>query len=390
MRKKPARAIKATFISLFLIICISFSAANISRLLMPHTVSGYILYAKTDETGATKTELRKSDGIAAALGKVLYVTLGADFFNDGIGKSVSGNIIYDIETPTVIDEDNKTGGNASPQTAQTPPENTDSIPQKSASILEKNISSSGGRTKIDEKISINNETSYTIDPSELTSEKAPFSVSKNAKVLIYHTHTTESYQPDSEHDFSHTTPDRTTDTAYNVASVGDVLARELESLGIGVIHIKDLYDHPQYNNSYARSCEAVQAVLAENPDIKIAIDLHRDAITTKEGQKTKITADINGEKVAQVMLVVGTDELGLAHENWRTNLKFAASLQRRFLEISPDFVRPLNLRTSRFNGHVAPGAVIIEVGAAGNTLCEAKASAPYIAKALKQVIDDYS
>ena len=206
------------------------------------------------------------------------------------------------------------------------------------------------------------------------------------KVLIYHTHTTESYQPDSFYDFTHTSPDRTTDTAYNVASVGQALATELERLEIETIHIKDLYDYPQYNNSYARSCEGVQAVLEENPDIKIVIDLHRDAITTKEGQKTKITANINGEKVAQVMLVVGTDELGLVHENWRTNLKFAADLQREFSKISPDFVRPINLRTSRFNGHVAPGAVIIEVGAAGNTLSEAKASTPHIAKALSEVI----
>ena len=382
MRKKRTRIPKAILISSFLIICITFCATNISRLLEPYTVSGYILHANGGQT-----VLKKSGGVSAVLGRLLYIVLGADFSGGEVGKSVSGNIIYDKETTTVIDDKDTV---EPPQTIPETVAKEETTPQKSASVLEKTIRSDGGRTKISEKISLNNETAYTIDAAALTDDKPAFSVAKNAKVLIYHTHTTESYQPDSRHDFVHTTPDRTTDTAYNVAAVGECLSKELEKLGIGAVHIKDLYDYPKYNDSYARSCEGVQAVLAENPDIKIAIDLHRDAITTKEGQKTKITADVGGEKVAQVMLVVGTDELGLAHDNWRTNLKFAADLQRQLLEISPQCARPLNLRTSRFNGHVAPGAVIIEVGAAGNSLSEAKASTPHIARAVASVIENYS
>ena len=95
---------------------------------------------------------------------------------------------------------------------------------------------------------------------------------------------------------------------------------------------------------------------------------------------------INNEKVAQVMTVVGTNQLGLKHDNWRTNLKFAVMLQQQFVQIHPSFARPINLRTARFNGHTAPGAVIIEVGSSGNTLDEALASCKHIAKAISGVI----
>ena len=88
------------------------------------------------------------------------------------------------------------------------------------------------------------------------------------------------------------------------------------------------------------------------------------------------------------MLVVGTDELGLKHDNWRTNLKYAVNLQQQLLKAGPNFARPINLRTSRFNGHTAPGALIIEVGAAGNAFDEALASAKYIAKAVEMCIRD--
>ena len=129
--------------------------------------------------------------------------------------------------------------------------------------------------------------------------------------------------------------------------------------------------------------------LEKNPQIKIVLDLHRDSIINSEGVKTKLTTTINGEKAAQVMLVVGTDELGLKHDNWRTNLGFAAQLQKYLLLQEENFARPINLRTSRFNGHTAPGAVIVEVGTGGNTIDEALVSVKYIANAVENLLNDY-
>ena len=49
-------------------------------------------------------------------------------------------------------------------------------------------------------------------------------------------------------------------------------------------------------------------------------------------------------------------------------------------------MRPVNLRSSRFNQHVSPGALIVEVGASGNTLGEALYGAELFAKALMNTL----
>jgi stage II sporulation protein P len=153
------------------------------------------------------------------------------------------------------------------------------------------------------------------------------------QVLIVSTHSTESYQSSERYRFSHTSTDRTTDTAYNMVAIGDEVAKELKKNGVEAIHLRNLYDYPEYNSSYARSCKDVEAAIKKYPSIKIVLDLHRDSITTKDGQKFKITTAVNQEKVAQVMAVVGTNELGLKHDNWRTNLKYSILLQQQRLSL---------------------------------------------------------
>ena len=92
-----------------------------------------------------------------------------------------------------------------------------------------------------------------------------------SKVLIYHTHATESYQPVSEGNF-HSVEEQGT-----VREVGKVLKEALDAEGIGVIHDKTLHDVPSYSKSYSRSMETIKRILDQNPSIKIVIDLHRDA-----------------------------------------------------------------------------------------------------------------
>lgn len=359
------RKIKIILLALSAAMCVYFSVhtlvTQIKRYAFPHVA---LTSEKIDGEYVEKTFVTK--GIVGYLGKAADLIFGGNFADNTITLAVSGNV--DIEEPTVLED-------ASP--APTP------IPQKKAE--ERNISASGGKTKISGEISINNETKYALnEESLLNGEKA---VVSKPKVLIVHTHATESYQPDEKYNFKRSENDRNTDNNFNMVGIGDILADELSKCGVDAVHIRTQHDYPQYNNSYARSCASVESVLKKNPDINIVIDLHRDAITLKDGTKTKLVTTINGEQAAQVMLVVGTDELGLKHDNWRTNLKFAVQLQNELLKISPTFPRPINLRTSRFNGHLAPGAVIIEVGAAGNSYSEAAASAKYIAKAISEYIN---
>ena len=343
------------------------SITSLANHLRPYVFSYTVLGAAENSDGTYSPHVYKTDGIYKFLGSAIDFCLGGNPFDGSIISSVSGNFPQDIEKPTIIKK-------------------ADTLPLPSDNATMRTINPSGGGIRLNEKISINNETKYKLDTTSLTDGKKPFETETTPQVLIVHTHTTESYCPTENINYSFTTEDRTTDINYNMVRIGQEVADELKHRGIGVIHITDLYDYPEYDNSYSRSCKAVEQTLEKYPGIKIVLDLHRDAITTEDGEKTKVVTQINSETVAQVMVVVGTDELGLKHDNWETNLKYAVNLQRELLKINENFARPINLRTSRFNGHTAPGAVIIEVGAAGNNIEEALASCKYIAEAVSNTI----
>ena len=364
---KSKKLIIIITVTIFIIAILYTSITIITDYIRPYVFSYTVLGAAENSDGTYSPRVYKTDGIYKILGSAIDFFLGGNPFDGSIISSVSGNFPQDVEKPTV----NK---------------KTDTLPLSFDDATVRTINPSGGGIHLNEKISINNETKYKLDVDSLINGKKPFETDTSPQVLIVHTHTTESYCPTEKINYIFTSEDRTTDTNYNMVRIGKEVADELNNRGVGVIHITDLYDYPEYDNSYSRSCKAVEQTLEKYPGIKIVLDLHRDAITTEDGKKTKVVSHINGETVAQVMVVVGTDELGLKHDNWEQNLKYAVNLQREFLKINENFARPINLRTSRFNGHTAPGAVIIEVGAAGNNIEEALASCKYIAEAVSKTI----
>lgn len=255
--------------------------------------------------------------------------------------------------------------------------------------IEKSISHISGDTGISKDVTIKNQTSYAVSADEINGIGLPFRVTaEKPTVLILHTHGTEAYTPSEKYNFTYTTNSRTTDTDYNVVRVGTELERELQSLGESVIHDVNMYDYPDYNSSYDNAFYGIRAMLRKYPSVSVVLDIHRDAINTDDGKKVKLAADINGEKAAQVMFVVGTDECGFSHPYWRDNLKFAAMIQGHLTQNCPQLVRPINLRTSRFNQHFTKGSLIIEVGTNGNTLDEALVSAKYLATAIHQTLDE--
>lgn len=99
------------------------------------------------------------------------------------------------------------------------------------------------------------------------------------KMLIFHTHTCESYTPSDAFSYTHNGNFRTTDRAFSVARVGDELQKNLEQYGISVIHDTTYHDYPNYSGSYGRSLNTVDSILKNNPEIDIVFDLHRDAIS---------------------------------------------------------------------------------------------------------------
>ena len=199
-------------------------------------------------------------------------------------------------------------------------------------------------------------------------------------VLILHTHTTESYTKDGE-DYLESSSYRTLEEGFNMLSIGDTVAEILEAAGIGVIHDRQIHDYPFYNGSYVHSRSAAEQILAENPSVCLVLDLHRDALE-KEGRQLRPVAQRAEETAAQMMIVVGTDSSRPSHINWQENLALALKLQVQLQRQFPGIMRPVNLRPQRFNQDLSTGALLVEMGAAGNTRQEALAAARELAKAV--------
>lgn len=212
------------------------------------------------------------------------------------------------------------------------------------------------------------------------------SLGNKKDIIIFHTHTTESYTPSDKFNYQMTGTYRTTDLNFSVARVGNDLTDLLKLKGYNVTHNTTLHDYPAYSGSYDRSYKTVKDMIDGGNSAQLIIDLHRDAVGS--GSDYGPTVKINDEVVSQLMIVIGTDAGGLEHPNWKENLKFAVKLQAKANEMYPGLFRPINLSTSRYNQHLSKGAIIIEVGATANTMEQCLASMKYLASAIDEVMKE--
>lgn len=234
---------------------------------------------------------------------------------------------------------------------------------------------------------INNRTEYPLDASLLDGTfAAALPEEEGPQILIVHTHGSEAYTMPPGQEYEPSGESRTTDTSLNVVRVGDELAKTLEEAGLTVLHDPTLHDYPEYSGAYGRSLDAVNAYLAEYPTISFVLDVHRDAISDGDGTPYKVVSGIAGLNAAQMSFVIGTDGGGLEHPDWRENLKLAAAIQQRLTADYPTLMRPITVRNSRYNQHTTPGSLLVEMGAAGNSLDEALLSARLLGKALAETI----
>ena len=195
------------------------------------------------------------------------------------------------------------------------------------------------------------------------------------KVLILHTHSTESYTKKGE-TYQETSRWRTVDAEYNMLSIGARVARLLNDAGIPTIQDRELHDYPSYNGSYVDARKSIREILKEHPTIELVLDLHRDA-SGGERSQMRTLAQVDGADSAQLMVVLGTN-----HENYTQNLSLGLKLHVLLEQRWPGIMRPLQLRAQRFNQDLCPGALLIEVGAAGNTHPEAIRAADALAEAV--------
>ena len=227
-------------------------------------------------------------------------------------------------------------------------------------------------------IVINNHTKNKIDFASLMKDYTPIKKKKSPQILIVHTHGTESYV---ECETS-----RSENVDLNVVKVGSVLSEKLKGYGFSVLHDPKMHDLPSYNGSYKNTLKTLEWYMENYDGIDMVIDVHRDAIDKKDGSKVSVISEQKGKKAAQIMFVLGTDECGLAHENWKENLKLYTGLYVKGNEMYPGLFRPIDLRVERFNQHITKGSVIAEFGCNGNSLEQAVYSAELFAEIINEYI----
>lgn len=235
----------------------------------------------------------------------------------------------------------------------------------------------------DTAVPVDNRAGVEFDAQALLSQPLPLAVTDEPLILIVHTHATESYTGDYDGAEDY----HTTDTDHNIVRVGQAIADRLNAAGIITLHDKTLNDLPGYDSAYERTAQVISRYLEEYPSIRMVIDVHRDAVTATDGTELAMTAELDGAPAAKLLFVMGTDAGGLEHPNWRDNLAFALQMQALCTARAPGLFRELSLRAARYNEHLTPCSVLLEVGSAGNTLDEALRSADFFARQLTELIE---
>lgn len=209
-------------------------------------------------------------------------------------------------------------------------------------------------------------------------------------VLIFHTHTTEGYELLDRGFYTNSYTGRGENTSKNMVRVGDEIAKMLEEAGYKVIHDTEIHDK-KYTGAYDHSKKSVEAYLKKYPSIQVVLDIHRDAIHLSNGNKIKPTAEINGKKAAQIMIITGAEEGKVtAFPDWEYNLRFALKLQQTCETMYPGLMRPVFFAQRKYNMNLSHCNLLLEVGSDANTLDEATYSGRLVGTAIAKILDEYS
>ena len=202
--------------------------------------------------------------------------------------------------------------------------------------------------------------------------------SEGPQILIYHSH--------SQEGFADSKPG---DESTSIVGAGSRLTRLLEEeYGFEVLHHKGIYDVPSRDNAYSNALPKIEQILSEHPSIQVVIDLHRDA--TNEG--TKLVKTINGKNYARFMFFNGICRSTkgpityLSNPYLKENLAFSFQAQTIAEHYFPGITRKIYLKAWRYNMHLKPRNMLIELGAQTNTVEEIMNTCDILAFVLNQVL----
>lgn len=234
------------------------------------------------------------------------------------------------------------------------------------------------------------ESFYKLNIEELLNQKAELNIQDISEptILVYHTHTTESYTLLDVGYYTESLSSRIDDNSRNMVRVGDELCKYLEEMGFGVIHDTEIHDE-KYTGAYSHSRKSVEKYLEEYPSIEITIDLHRDDITYDDGTMVKPTATINDKKAARMMIIAGAEYGSVEnYPDWEYNLRFALAVQNKVASMYDGLMRPILFAERKYNMDETKNSFLLEVGTTANTLDEACYSARLFATALGELLKE--
>lgn len=214
-----------------------------------------------------------------------------------------------------------------------------------------------------------------MDPLDVSQRGEPAAPVARAepRVLIYHAHASENYAPKS----THARPG----AAGDVVEVGKELAASLEAKGIRTIHLTGVYDE-NWQEAYPKSAEAARQVLEANPSIELVLDIHRDAVESRQAGIG--TRQVGDERTARILFVSSERDNPNIHSNAEMASRLKEELDRQY----PGLSRGMRMFQHLSNGHVHPNAVEVHLGDHyDSTLDEAKAAARRLADVIEAVLD---
>lgn len=199
------------------------------------------------------------------------------------------------------------------------------------------------------------------------------------QILIYHTHSQEAYKDSVPGD-----------PATSIVGVGDYLEQLLEQkYGIEVLHHKGVYDLPTRDNAYSNALPNIEKILEENPTIEVVIDLHRDGVA----EDRHLVTEVDGKPTAMLMFFNGLSkttsqgELTYLYNPYiEDNLALSFQMQLTAAEYYPGLTRKIYLKGYRYNMHLKPKSMLVEVGAQTNSFEEAKNAMEPLADILGKVL----
>ena len=199
-------------------------------------------------------------------------------------------------------------------------------------------------------------------------------------VYIYNTHQDEKYLSNYMNGYNIST---------GVLQASKILKEYLREYNIESIVEEDSVTEKlhslnwKYGYSYKVSRMFLESAFNDNPSLNYFIDLHRDS-----SKYEATTTEINGEKYARILFVIGLD-----NQNYEPNLEMANKLKERIVLYNEGLFRGIMKKSGKgvngiYNQDFNPNCILIEVGGQYNSIEEVDNTLKMLAKILKEYIED--